>query len=77
MLERRDVLFDLILGDRVVVSNDQNPDVMAKVGRDVMLEGGSVATGLYEREIVVFAFSKGKAHACPAGREGHGKDEWS
>ena len=66
-MERRDILFDLILGDRVVVSNGQNPDVMAKVGRDVMLEGGSVAAGLYEWEIVVFTFREVSPMHVPRG----------
>ena len=76
VLERRYILFDLIRGDRVVVSDGQHPDVMAEVGRNMMLEGGSVATGLYEREVVVFTVGECKAHACPAGRKGHRKYEW-
>ena len=61
----------------MVVPNSEDPDVMAEVGRYVMLEGGSVAAGLYEWEIVVFTFREGKAHACPTRGEGHFKDEWS
>ena len=67
----------MILGDRVVVPNSKDPDVMAKVDRYVMLERGSVAAGLYEWKIVIFTFCEGKVHACPTRWEGHLKNEWS
>ena len=53
----------MVLSDRVVVPNCKDPNVVAKVERDVMLERGSVATGLDVWKIVIFAFCQGKAHA--------------
>ena len=74
-MQRYDVRVDLFLNDRMVVPYCKDPNIVAKVEGNMMLEGGSVATGLNIRKIVIFTFRQGEFHASPTRWERHLKDK--